>query len=162
MRSWQGERMREIELEQCGEQDGVDGDGLTVLIPSAERSASDPLAGERRQGLVVALAPGLFEVATADGASYLCTLRGRLRRSLPTSRIPTGSISPRASKGVRNGAPLAAPVDETPAPIRVAAGDRVVISTLPGGEGVIEEVAPRRTALARARSEAGTEQVLLA
>jgi ribosome biogenesis GTPase len=37
-----------------------------------------------------------------------------------------------------------------------------MITTLPGGEGVIEEVAPRRTALSRARSEAGTEQILLA
>jgi ribosome biogenesis GTPase len=38
----------------------------------------------------------------------------------------------------------------------------VTITTLPGGEGVIEAVMPRRTALARTRSELGTQQILLA
>jgi ribosome biogenesis GTPase len=154
--------MRETELEQSGEQGGMNGDDLTVLIPSAGRSTPDLRSGERREGLVVALAPGLFEVAADDGVSYLCTLRGRLRRQRPAPRITPGSINPRASKGVRHGATLTASAIETPALIRIAPGDHVVISPLPGGEGVIEEVAPRRTALARARSEAGTEQTLLA
>jgi ribosome biogenesis GTPase len=38
----------------------------------------------------------------------------------------------------------------------------VTITTLSGAEGVIENVAPRRTALSRTRSEVGTQQILLA
>jgi ribosome biogenesis GTPase len=48
------------------------------------------------------------------------------------------------------------------APIIVAPGDRVRFSVLGAGQGVIEEVLPRRTALTRARSETGAEHVMLA
>jgi ribosome biogenesis GTPase len=44
----------------------------------------------------------------------------------------------------------------------VAAGDRVVVTLLPTGEGVIEDVLPRKTALSRERPEVGGEQILLA
>jgi ribosome biogenesis GTPase len=55
-----------------------------------------------------------------------------------------------------------APPNEAPPPLRIAPGDRVVITPLSGGDGVIEAVAPRCTKLARTRSEVGTEQILLA
>jgi ribosome biogenesis GTPase len=150
--------MREIGLEQGGDNGGEP----TVLTPGVEDSASGQRAETRREGLVVALAPGLFEVVTDDGSSYLCTLRGRLRKSRSAPRIAVHPVTARASKGSRSATALAAPPKEAPIPIRIAPGDRVTITTLPGGEGVIEEVAPRRTALSRTRSEAGTEQILLA
>jgi ribosome biogenesis GTPase len=150
--------MREIGLEQGGEGGGEP----TVLTPGAADSAPGQRAETRREGLVVALAPGLFEVVTDDGASHLCTLRGRLRKSRPAPRTAPLPTNVRASKGSRSASALAAPPNETPIPPRIAPGDHVTITTLPGGEGVIEKVAPRRTALSRARSEVGTEQILLA
>jgi ribosome biogenesis GTPase len=150
--------MREIGLEQGG----ADGDEPAVLIPSAESSAPGQRVEARRKGLVVALAPGLFEVATNDGASYLCTLRGRLRKSRPAPRAAAQSVNARAPKSSRSATALAAPPDELAPPLRIAPGDHVVITPLSGGEGVIEAVAPRRTTLARTRSEVGSEQILLA
>jgi ribosome biogenesis GTPase / thiamine phosphate phosphatase len=150
--------MREIGLEQSGE----GGDEPTVLMSSLERSAPGQRVEARREGLVVALAPGLFEVVTDDGASYLCTLRGRLRKSRPAPRTATTSVNARAPKGSRSATALAVPPNEAPPPLRIAPGDRVMITPLSGAEGVIEAVAPRRTTLARTRSEVGTEQILLA
>lgn len=123
-----------------------------------------------QEGLVVALAPGLFEVVTADGTSWLCTLRGRLRkpRSVRPAAPPPGSANRRAPSN-RQPAPRQqppAPSDGADGPVeapsRVAPGDRVRFTALGNGEGVIEEVMPRHTVLARARPEVGTEQVLLA
>jgi ribosome biogenesis GTPase len=116
----------------------------------------------RREGLVIALAPGLFEVVAEDGVAYLCTLRGRLRRSRPASRIARSSTNVRAPKGSRGALALDVPASEPATPLRIAPGDRVVITTLSSGEGVIEDLAPRRTALSRTRSEVGTQQILLA
>jgi ribosome biogenesis GTPase / thiamine phosphate phosphatase len=149
--------MREIGLEQGG-----DGGEPAVLAPDVENSAPGREDGTRREALVVALAPSLFEVVTDDGSSYLCTLRGRLRKSRPAPRIVTSLANTRPPRGSRAVTALAVPPNEAPTPLHIAPGDRVMITTLPGGEGVIEEVAPRRTALSRARSEAGTEQILLA
>ncbi|HET9978914.1 MAG TPA: ribosome small subunit-dependent GTPase A [Ktedonobacterales bacterium] len=121
---------------------------------TAARQQANSSATSSREGLVVALAPGLFEVATADGASWLCTLRGRLRKRRPTRPLaaPSSATSP---------ADATSDVAAEP-PTRVAPGDRVRFTPLANGEGVIEEVMPRRTVLARARPEVGTEQVLLA
>ena len=116
-------------------------------------------AASTREGLVVALAPNVFEVVTVDGASWLCMLRGRLRKSRPprpASRQQQSPHQPPASGPI--------PADERPveAPTRVAPGDRVRFTPLGNGEGVIEEIIPRHAVLARARPEVGTEQVLLA
>ena len=129
-------------------------------------------ASSQREGLVVALAPNVFEVVTDDGASWLCTLRGRLRKPRPvrpappqnaTSRhAPTRHPSPRQQPTAKTSDTTdgqAAPIE---APTRVAPGDRVYFTPLGPGEGVIEEIAPRHTVLARARPETGAEQVLLA
>lgn len=117
-----------------------------------------------QEGLVVALAPNVFEVVTADGTSWLCMLRGRLRkprRTRPPS--PPGSARRNASPSSRQQQQISVSLDEpAEAPTRVAPGDRVRFMPLGNGEGVIEEIEPRRTVLARARPEVGTEQVLLA
>jgi len=114
-------------------------------------------AASTREGLVVALAPNVFEVVTPDGASWLCALRGRLRKSRPPRPAARQQQSPRQP-------PVSIPTDEpvAEAPTRVAPGDWVRFMPLGNGEGVIEEIIPRRTVLARARPEVGTEQVLLA
>ena len=122
-------------------------------------------AASSREGLVVALAPGLFEVVTPDGASWLCTLRGRLRKPRPVRQaLPSGATGRRAPPSRQQQPP---PADDTPdepvaAPTRVAPGDRVRFTPLGNGDGVIEEIAPRHSVLARARPEVGAEQVLLA
>src|SRR6516164_1503364 len=114
--------MREMGLEQGG----AGGDEPTVLMPSAEGSAPRQRAEARREGLVVALAPGLFEVVADQGASYLCTLRGRLRKSRPAPRAAANSVSARAQKGSRSATALAVPPNEAPPLLRIAPGDRVV------------------------------------
>lgn len=123
-------------------------------------------AASSREGLVVALAPGLFEVVTPDGSSWLCTLRGRLRKPRPVRPAlpPTSRPGPaNRRQSSQRQPPAVAPVDEpVEAPTRVAPGDRVRFTPLGNGEGVIENIAPRHTVLARARPEVGTEQVLLA
>ncbi len=114
-------------------------------------------AASTREGLVVALAPNVFEVVTTDGAPWLCALRGRLRKSRPVRPAPRQQQSPRQPSVSVPTEVLAAE-----APTRVAPGDRVRFTPLGSGEGVIEEILPRRAVLARARPEVGTEQVLLA
>ena len=116
-------------------------------------------AASVREGLVVALAPNVFEVVTPDGASWLCTIRGRLRKSRPARPAVRQQQSPR-----QPAASVTIPTDEpaAEAPTRVAPGDWVRFTPLGNGEGVIEEIRPRRTVLARARPEVGAEQVLLA
>ncbi len=127
-------------------------------------------APARLEGIVTGVAPGFFEVATPT-ASYLCTLRGRLRKSRPAS-IPSGSSRRSAAvtrplhrlSAAEASRPATAPdAEEQPAePVHVSPGDRVVVTPLSGGEGVIEEVLPRRTVLARARSERRGEHIMLA
>ena len=46
--------------------------------------------------------------------------------------------------------------------MHVSPGDRVLVTPLSGGEGVIEEVLPRRTVLARSRRERRGEHIMLA
>ncbi|HEX6819389.1 MAG TPA: ribosome small subunit-dependent GTPase A [Ktedonobacterales bacterium] len=131
----------------------------------------------RLEGIVTALAPGFFEVAADNGQSYLCTLRGRLRASRPARPISfsqrsgsqrsgasrTSSRTPGRTVGGRGAATQAAAEAETAQPpTRIAAGDRVRLTPLSPVEGVIEEVLPRRTVLARARGEHATEHVMLA
>ncbi len=99
------------------------------------------------EGLVVALAPDFFEVY-ADGVIYLCRARGRLRKARPApapsrQAAPTPDVAPER-------------------PVRIATGDRVLITPLGPTEGVIEEVLPRRNALSRARSEVEAEHVMMA
>ena len=135
-------------------------------LDDAVVQTTDPAAPTRQrlQGLVVALAPGLFIVSVA-GHTYLCTLRGRLRTSRPQPRpfpVPARTASSRAAlAAVPPRAQHAQGAGEQP-PVRVAPGDHVLITALSADEGVIEEVLPRRTALRRMRSEVGSEQIMLA
>jgi len=123
--------------------------------------APTPPDGRFHDGLVIAIAHGYFEVACATGSDvYLCTLRGRLRKPRPQ---PIAAVS--AARGARppRTARLAPPpVEREQPPVRIAVGDRVRFTALGGGQGIIEEVLPRRTALTRARPESGGEHVMLA
>ena len=152
-------------------------DATDDVARNVEGDAAKPQPVE---GLVVALAPGLFEVVV-NGVSYLCTLRGRLRKQRPLAsalttanqstdrrrggagRPPTYIASGKGGKGgSRSVAPVIEPPTEPQRPTRVATGDRVLMRPLGNGEGVIEDVLPRTTTLTRMRSEVGTEQVLMA
>jgi ribosome biogenesis GTPase / thiamine phosphate phosphatase len=121
-------------------------------------------------GLVVAVAHDFFEVVSAERTS-LCTLRGRLRKS-HLRPAPSGqSVSPArlrrpphqgySASVDSKGAPALTPTTAT-SPLRVAPGDHVRFTPLDSRHGIIEEVLPRRTFLSRARSQSGTEQVMLA
>lgn len=139
-----------------------DGDtALTSPLPLAhdpERAA--PRDGE--VGLVIAISKGYFEVSDGQRMT-LCSLRGKLRasRPQPAQRIPVGA---RSQRGGQSSKPTRGPATEMSesAPVRIAPGDHVRYRILSGNTGVIEEVYPRRTALARARSESATEHVMLA
>src|SRR5258707_14154806 len=109
-----------------------------------------------------------FSEAPGPAGPFLCTLRGRLRKTRPvppppvarrpqTARSTARARPERTDRALPPGAGTRAE-----APIIVAPGDRVRISVLGTGQGVIEEVLPRRTALTRARSETGAEHVMLA
>lgn len=134
-----------------------------------------PAAAARRllEGIVTGVAPGFFEVATPT-ASYLCTLRGRLRKSRPVPS-PTNSAATGANR--RSAAAVSRPLHSTSASalsrrtvpgaeeqpaVHVSPGDRVLVTPLGGGEAVIEEVLPRRRVLARAHSERRGEHIMLA
>ena len=86
-------------------------------------------------GLVVAIAHGFFEVVDS-GEPTLCTIRGRLRKS---------HLQPDGSR-----------------PVLIAPGDWVRFTRLGSGQGIIEEILPRRTSLSRTRSSSSSEQVMLA
>ncbi len=149
------------------------------------------------EGIVVALAPNVFEVVVGD-TTYMCVIRGRLRKQRPHTPPPsspvgvrrTGTPSARHAPGGRVTASgesragndrrdprqrgranegVAAQVaddasdgEEAARPTRVAPGDRVLVTPLGPGEGVIEDILPRRTTLARMRSEVGSEQIMMA
>lgn len=143
---------------------------MSDAIQSDEVTPAHGSGGPRLEGLVVAQAPGLFEVY-ADGQTYLCTLRGRLRKKRPPAPPPNAKPLFRGRPGAPGVPARFAPRQQQPtppegetleAPVRVAPGDRVLFTALGNGEGVIEEVLPRTTLLARARPEVGTEHIMLA
>src|SRR5260221_13313129 len=114
-----------------------------------------------------AIPPGFLK-APAPAGTFLCTLRGRLRKTRP---VPPPTLAGRRQAGRSSARPRRERTDRAlagnagtraEAPIIVAPGDRVRFSVLGAGQGVIEEVLPRRTALTRARSETGAEHVMLA
>jgi ribosome biogenesis GTPase / thiamine phosphate phosphatase len=105
---------------------------------------------DTRQGLVIGTAPGLFWVYT-DGERVLCGLRGNLRKA--------GRPARQGARATRLPAPV---VEEPAAPTRVAVGDQVRFVMGSPGEGVIQEILPRTSALRRARAEGTTEQIMLA
>jgi ribosome biogenesis GTPase / thiamine phosphate phosphatase len=86
----------------------------------------------------VAVAHGFFEVV-GEGEPTLCTIRGRLRKAQVQHVQPD-------NRRARH----------------IAPGDWVRYTRLGSGQGIIEEVLPRRTSLSRARSGTGGEQVMLA
>lgn len=134
-------------------------DELAVGMPSEDATTASTSAIE---GVVVAIAHGFFEVSSA-GTTYLCMLRGKLRKSRPAP--PPRRPAPAVSRWPRTGRPERAQAESVAAEdtrVRIAPGDRVLFRSLGGGQGVIEDVLARRTVLSRARSEAGSEHVMLA
>lgn len=134
--------------------------------PSAEVPVED--GGKRaamREGLVVGRAPGLFIVAV-DAASYLCTLRGRLRKKPHVPRQPLTSNQRVPIGASRRGARVPTPPQPEatqPEPaVRVSVGDRVLVTLLDESNGVIEDVLPRRNYLSRAKGEINTELIMMA
>ena len=95
-------------------------------------------------GLLIKSQSGFFTVRTEAG-DFVCRLRGRLKQRRADAEMRTDLA---------------------------AVGDRVSISVLPDGTGMIEEVAPRVRVLSRRapggrgrtgrRDEAGTEQIIVA
>lgn len=137
-----------------------------ATLPAVETQPTR--SGAPREGIVVAIAHGYSEV-WSSGQTYLCVLRGKLmkRRPAPEARrqpaLQSRGPTPRAGTRERPRAePSPAPGDAPSAPTKVAAGDRVIFRPLGGGQGVIEQILPRRTVLSRQRSEAETEHVMLA
>src|SRR5258706_15306006 len=134
-------------------------------MPSLDHEG--PSAASSAEGMERSCAMGLSE-ATAPAVTFLCTLRGRLRKTRPVplpalARRPQAARSSARPRPERTDRALAANAGtRAEAPIIVAPGDRVRFSVLGAGQGVIEEVLPRRTALTRARSETGAEHVMLA
>src|SRR5690348_5016481 len=127
--------------------------------------AASSIAAPLSEGIVTAIAPGFFEVASGS-ETFLCTLRGRLRVSRSSSPPPpvrrpvAAGAGRRFHRGPQRDRPAAPTTSAETSPVRIAPGDRVRFLRLRAGEGVIEEVLPRRTALSRMRSEVGTEQIL--
>lgn len=120
------------------------------------------------EGLVVALAPDYFEVAI-DGAIYLCTARGRLRKLRHAAPVTIGvrrDSSPLRGRKSSPSRPVRPTEVATPhppeRPTSIATGDRVKVTLLDAQRGVIEDITPRRNALSRTRSEMETEHVMMA
>ena len=143
--------------------------------PSADR----PTDTARSEGIVVALAPDYFEVAIND-AVILCTARGRLRRARQGAAVAVGARRGDARQAAQHASqqavqrpgrrnppsrplPLPAEIASLPTrPTSIATGDHVQVTLLGNERGVIEDIAPRRNALSRSRSEAETEHVMMA
>lgn len=150
-----------------------DADQQSIGDDTLASTAAEARPSPRLEGLVIAIAHGFFEVS-ANNETYLCTLRGRLRntrsprqeaalRAQTAKRgrsTPIGAQYRQATNGKRERALVDAETDETP--VRIAPGDGVLFTPLGIGQGIIEDVLPRRTVLSRARSEAGGEHVMLA
>jgi ribosome biogenesis GTPase len=126
--------------------------------PAGWAGATAGSRGSPVEGLVVAVAHGFVELHTEQGP-LLCTARGRLLRP---------PAPPVAVAGGRRGHPDARRQPSRPeraraaAPVRIVPGDRVRALPLGNGEGVVEELLPRRSAFARAAGDSGAAQVLLA
>jgi ribosome biogenesis GTPase / thiamine phosphate phosphatase len=111
---------------------------------------------ETLEGLVVARAHAFFVVYSTDGATRLCTLRGKLRRARTLNRRPP-------SGKPNNHPPTGLLPSETDAALAiVAVGDTVRIVPDGPAAGVIEAILPRRNKLSRAAIESREEQILLA
>ncbi|MGH2486156.1 MAG: ribosome small subunit-dependent GTPase A [Ktedonobacterales bacterium] len=139
-----------------------DGGASRISPPNPAREPDHTSAKDGEEGVVIAISKGYFEVSDGNRMT-LCTLRGKLRatRPQPTHRIPAGSRSQRGGPPAKR---TRSPIAETSesAPIRIAPGDHVRYRVIVSNTGVIEEVYPRQTALARARSESATEHIMLA
>nr|MCU0617458.1 ribosome small subunit-dependent GTPase A [Gemmatimonadaceae bacterium] len=99
-----------------------------------ERIAPDGLGVP---GIVLSGTGGVWQVQRADGATVDATMRGRLKRDADRA----------------GGRRRAGPARESGAVLKLAVGDAVTVVSEPGPDGLvvhcIEEIAPRRSQLAR-------------
>lgn len=127
---------------------------------------SDAPSDTQSEGLVVAKVHGFVEVAVGSH-TYLCTLRGRLRKQRPPlapTLAPAGRRPPHGPSS-RHPAIAPSPVSsqrDDGLPILIAPGDRVIVTLLSASAGVVDAVLPRTAVLSRTRPEVGGEQILLA
>jgi len=117
---------------------------------------------EKLEGLVIGRAPGYFVVRTDEGATRLCTIRGKLRRARLQSRRP--SPPPSRIRTVPASANVITPPEpeEADIPVIVAVGDRVQVTPDGTTGGAIDAILPRHNKLSRAAIESTEEQILLA
>jgi len=152
----------------------AEADIRTHVSELARLSLTDEGQDERSllmDGLVIAISHGFFHVVRLRSAEtdtpYLCTIRKRLVRSkpspaaMPAKRRVAQPVSLRAReiRGREEVEQRLAGEDEL---LRIAVGERVKFRIVAPGQGVIEDVLPRSSAITRARSETGAAHVLLA
>ncbi|MBX5448899.1 ribosome small subunit-dependent GTPase A [Thermogemmatispora sp.] len=96
-------------------------------------------------GIVLSGAHGIYEVYTDQG-KLRCTLRGKLKKALAEAargRTARGKVTGPLARQQRAEAEL------TALPSRLSVGDRVKVRRLDAETGLIEEVLPRQSELAR-------------
>jgi ribosome biogenesis GTPase len=117
--------------------------------------------GDSLTGLVCGGAHGIYEVLT-DAGELRCTLRGKLRRrpavSPPGRRHNLGRQAPSWGRA----RPVSVPETIDPDWLCVSVGDRVGVTYLHPGSGIIEAVLPRRNKVARSAAGSRAEQIILA
>lgn len=137
-------------------------------LTESESRHEEPDLGRRTdrgtlRGIVTAISRGYAEVATAEG-DLLCTVRGKVRRGRPPSALIAQPQRGRGRSHARADAhrTVEAVTKDAPVPVRVAPGDDVLVLPLGGGDGVVEEILPRRSVLERSAGEGGGAQIMLA
>ncbi|MBO0794897.1 MAG: ribosome small subunit-dependent GTPase A, partial [Ktedonobacteraceae bacterium] len=119
-------------------------------------------------GVVLSGAHGIYDVHTEDGI-VRCTLRGKLKKAFAQAQStrPQGKTRPRPAPASRRIERIERrDSSENPLPSRLSVGDYVKLRRLDGETGLIEEILPRQSELARkdaASSDKKTvQQTLLA
>jgi ribosome biogenesis GTPase / thiamine phosphate phosphatase len=137
-------------------------DPTQVSEATRDDAAAPTEDGGIATGIVIAISKGFAEVRVGE-CTLLCTMRGKLRRRAAPAKgaargkppsVASGGRAPRKGSG-------SIPTGDAPPP-RVTPGDLVRVRSLGGADGVIEELLPRRTELARSAGERGGAQVMLA
>lgn len=118
-------------------------------------------------GVVLTGAHGIYDVHTAEGM-VRCTLRGKLKKAFAgAARTASNSrqlqrsskflSSSQYTRNVRSEEPADS---ETPPPLRLSVGDHVKIRKLDATTGVIEEILPRQSELARKDAGSSARRVV--
>jgi ribosome biogenesis GTPase len=125
-----------------------------ILLGGKRALITDP---ETLTGVVLSGAHGIYDVQT-DSGIVRCTLRGKLKKSFAQAQSTKSFTKTR----IRHDKLLLDPAyarrvermkgresSEQPLPTRLSVGDHVKLRRLDAGEGLIEEILPRKSALVR-------------